>query len=246
MTVTTPTNTPLAASALTITGSSGLLTHSTSVSLVVSRGTPSLYQFQFNDNSNVASSPFPKTTQVNDMFLAYGSTQLNMASFTGVPTFSDGTAMTQCAPALCNFTTSNGSMNTSLWAGTSAGGTQPTFTMNLNAPGQTIGGFALEITGANQLNAIASSEHLLDSNTTLTSPTITTTLPNQLLLCLASEADPIAAGAHFTGISSPWTGIAFGNQAIGYMVAPAVGTYSCTMTRAAGTEDIVITIASFL
>ena len=136
-------------------------------------------------------------------------------------------------------------MNTRLWTGFSVGSTTPTFTFNLNAGGQTIGGIAIEITGASALDQIASNQLLSSSSTIMTSPSITTTHPNEILLCLASEANPIANGAHFTGVNSPWTLLTFGNQAIGYIVAATPGIFSCTVTRAPGTQNETIAIASF-
>jgi hypothetical protein len=179
------------------------------------------------------------------MIVVYGSTQLNSASFTGSPTFSDGTPMPLCTAAACNYTTSNGSMNTRLWTGISTGGTTPTYTFNLTASGQTIGGVAVEISGVTTFDQMISSQLLSSSATSITSPSITTTHPNEILLCLDSEANPIADGAHFIGVNSPFTLITFGNQAIGYYVAATPGTYSCTATRAAGTQDETIAIAGF-
>jgi hypothetical protein len=92
---------------------------------------------------------------------------------------------------------------------------------------------------------MATSQLLSDSNTTITSPSITTTHPNEILLCLGSESNPIAGGAHFISVNSPWTLITFGNQIIGYLVANTPGTYSCTATRASGTQDETLAIASF-
>jgi hypothetical protein len=103
----------------------------------------------------------------------------------------------------------------------------------------------LEIAGVSTLDQIASSQLLSSSATTITSPSITTTHANEILLCLASEAQPIAGGAHFTGVNSPFTLVTFGNQAIGYRVVTTPGTYSCTVTRAGGTQDETIAIVSF-
>jgi hypothetical protein len=216
-----------------------------SLSSCSSSGNPSYYQYQLNDYSNLVSLPFSRTTNYCDMMVVYAATQLNTASFTDVPTFSDGTAMSLCAAAACNQTTTNGSMNTRIWTGFSGGSTTPTFTNNLNVAGQTVGGVALEIAGVSTLDQIASSQLLNSSATTITSPTITTTHANEILLCLASEAQPIAGGAHFTNVSSPFTLITFGNQAIGYRIAPTPGTYSCTVTRAGGVQDETIAIAGF-
>jgi hypothetical protein len=208
-------------------------------------GSPSYYQYQLSDTSNVASAPFPNPTKNCDLIVGYAATQLNVASFTGVPTVSDGTPMPLCPLAACNFTTSNGSMNTRIWTGVSTGGTTPTLTYNLNVPGQTIGGVEVELSGVTTLDQVATSQVLADANTTITSPSITTTHPNEILLCLDSESMPIAGGAHFISINSPWTTIIFGNQMIGYLVAPTPGTYSCTVTRAAGTQDETLGIVSF-
>jgi hypothetical protein len=210
-----------------------------------SGGSPSYYQYVLNDFSSAPSAQFSLPTKNCDMIVVYGSTQLNTASFTGVPTVSDGTPLPQCVPAACNVTTTNSSMNTRIWTGISTGGTTPTYNFNMNSPGQTIGGVAVELSGVTTLDQIASSQLLSSTATSITSPSITTTHPNEILLCLASEANPIAGGAHFIGVNSPWTLITFGNQAIGYILAPTIGTYTCTVTRAAGTQDETIAIASF-
>jgi len=216
-------------------------------------GAPGFYQFQISDFANTSSTVFPRTTQTGDLIVGYAGTQLYgsqaTGSFTGSPTMSDGTTMTLCSSSGCNFTTSNGILNTQLWTGLSPGGTSPTIAFNTTSPGQTIGGSAFELTGVDTLDQIATGEALNYSGATLTSPNITTTYPNEIILCLAQEANPIAGGNHMSWLnsaSSNWTPLAFGNQAMAYLVAPSPGSYSCTINLGSGgAEDYAITLVSF-
>jgi hypothetical protein len=136
-------------------------------------------------------------------------------------------------------------MNSRIWTGFSGGSTTPTYVNNLNSYGQTIGGVALEFAGVTTLDQSASNQFLNSSATTLTSPSITTTHPNEIVLCLGSESLPIAGGAHFTSVNGPFSMITYGNQIIGYMIAYSPGTYSCTVNRAGGVQDETLAIISF-
>jgi hypothetical protein len=215
------------------------------LSSCTSTGSPYYYQYQLNDYTGISSAPFPYTTNYCDLIVVYAATQLNTSSFTGPPTFSDGTITSLCAAAACNQYTTDGSMNTGIWTGFSVGGTTPTYVNNLTSYGQTIGGVALELAGVATLDQSASSQFLGSSATTISTPSITTTHPNEIVLCLGSESLPIAGGAHFTSVKSPFNMITYGNQIIGYLIAYSPGTYSCTATRAAGVQDETMAIISF-
>jgi len=167
--------------------------------------------------------------------------------FTGPSTFSEGNVMS----SISSFTTSDGLENQILWTAYNInGGDNPTIqcnTANTVNPGPSkdyAGCYYVEITGANTLDQVAQSGQINYSGSTLTSPTITTTQPNEVIVCIASKSN---GDGGFTSAGSGWNGLAFGSQGIEYKVVSAIGSYSCSMNLLVNNSvsDFAIAIASF-
>jgi chitinase len=215
---------------------------------------PAIFQNGYNDSSNTTSDSNPanlSTTQKFDYLFTVGGTNPSgtAGDFTSPPTVSDGTVLTQLTNPV---TTSDNLGKQYIWGHTIlTGGTMPTVQGNTtnHIVGPTLnyaGVYYLELTNANTLDQIANvagSTYVHTTATTLTCPTLTTTQPNEIYICVASDTG--YSGPGFAGAGGGCTDVAHGSQEIAYRILTSVGSYSCTLTTNGTATTYSVTAATF-